>query len=130
MEASLNGSFTAGVATETFTTPAKEPDPPTEVRITGDSTTSLTVRWQAPDSDRGASITGYRVQWMTNGQSFSSGRLNIVGLGSLSHTITGLEEGAFYFVRVVAVNAAGNSDGSNLAYGRPGRGPDSYGYFN
>ena len=33
-------------------------------------------------------------------------------------------------MRVVAVNAAGNSDGSNLANGRPGRGPDSYGCFN
>ena len=127
VQASLDGSFNSGVVTATFTTPAEEPDPPTNVRITGDTNNSLTVSWNPPSYQGGSAVTGYKVQWMTVGQSFSSSRQEIVGASARTHTITGLTEGEVYIVRVVAVNAVGDSDRSNLAYGTPGEGSGSYG---
>ena len=127
VQASLDGSFNSGVVTATFTTPAEEPDPPTNVRITGDTNNSLTVSWNPPSYQGGSAVTGYKVQWMTVGQSFSSSRQEIVGASARTHTITGLTEGEVYIVRVVAVNAVGDSDRSNLAYGIPGAGSGSYG---
>ena len=113
--------------TATFTTPAEEPDPPTNVRITGDTNNSLTVSWNPPSYQGGSAVTGYKVQWMTVGQSFSPSRQDSAGASARTHTITGLTEGEVYIVRVVAVNAVGDSDRSNLAYGTPGEGSGSYG---
>ena len=128
VQAALDGSFNSGVVTATFTTPAEEPDPPTNVRIIGDTNNSLTVSWVRPSYDGGTAVTGYKVQWMTVGQSFSSSRQESVGASARTHTITGLTEGEVYFVRVVAVNAVGDSYvWSNLAYGTPGEGSGSYG---
>ena len=127
VQASLDGSFNSGVVTATFTTPAEEPDPPTNVRITGDTNNSLTVSWNPPSYDGSSAVTGYKVQWMTVGQSFSSSRQEIVGASARTHTITGLTEGEVYIVRVVSVNTVGDSDRSNLAYGTPGEGSGSYG---
>ena len=127
VQASLDGSFNSGVMTDTFTTPAEEPDPPTNVRITGDTNNSLTVSWNPPSYNGGNAVTGYKVQWMTVGQSFSPSRQDSAGASARTHTITGLTEGEVYIVRVVAVNAVGNSDRSNLAYGTPGEGSGSYG---
>ncbi len=121
------GSLETGVVTTTFTTPAEEPDPPANVRIIGDTNNSLTVSWAPPSYDGGSAVTGCKVQWMTVGQSFSSSRQESVGASARTHTITGLTEGEVYFVRVVAVTAVGDSDRSNLAYGIPGAGSDSYG---
>ncbi len=127
VQASLDGSFNSGVVTATFTTPAEEPDPPTNVRITGDTNNSLTVSWNPPSYQGGSAVTGYKVQWMTVGQSFSPSRQDSAGASARTHTITGLTEGEVYIVRVVAVNAVGDSDRSNLAYGTPGEGSGSYG---
>ena len=127
VQASLDGSFNSGVVTATFTTPAEEPDPPTNVRIIGDGSDRLTVSWVPPSYEGGSAVTGYKVQWMTVGQSFSSSRQEIVGASARTHTITGLTEGEVYIVRVVAVNTVGDSDRSNLAYGTPGEGSGSYG---
>ena len=127
VQASLDGSFNSGVVTATFTTPAEEPDPPTNVRITGDTHNSLTVSWNPPSYQGGNAVTGYKVQWMTVGQSFSPSRQDSAGASARTHTITGLTEGEVYIVRVVSVNAVGDSDRSNLAYGTPGEGSDSYG---
>ena len=127
VQASLDGSFNSGGVTATFTTPAEEPDPPTNVRITGDTNNSLTVSWNPPSYDGGSAVTEYKVQWMTVGQRFSPSRQDSAGASARTHTITGLTEGEVYIVRVVAVNTVGGSDRSNLAYGTPGEGSDSYG---
>ena len=131
VQASLDGSFNSGVVTATFTTPAEEPDPPTNVRITGDTNNSLTVSWNPPSYDGGSAVTEYRVQWLTVGEGFANarrdGREAVVDASARSHTITGLSTGEFYQVRVLAVNGAGESEGSNTAWGFPGLGEDQYG---
>ena len=131
MQASLDGSFNSGVVTATFTTPAEEPDPPTNVRITGDTNNSLTVSWNPPSYDGGSAVTEYRVQWLTVGEGFANarrdGREAVVDASARSHTITGLSTGEFYQVRVLAVNGAGESEGSNTAWGFPGLGGYGHG---
>ena len=114
---------------------AEDPDAPTEppnaprtVRIVGDTNTSLTLTWDAPEG--GPSVTEYRVQWLTLGENFGTarrdGREAVLGASARSHTITGLSTGEFYQVRVLAVNGAGESEGSNTAWGFPGLGEDQY----
>ena len=116
---------------------AEDPDAPTEppnaprtVRIVGDTNTSLTLTWDAPDG--GTAVTEYRVQWLTVGENFHTarrdGREAVLGASARSHTITGLTKYGFYQVRVLAVNGAGESKGSNTAWGFPGLGEGQYGH--
>ena len=109
--------------------PTEPPNPPRTVRIVGDTNTSLTLTWDAPDG--GTAVTEYRVQWLTVGENFGTargdGREAVLGASARSHTITGLSTGEFYQVRVLAVNGAGESEGSNTAWGFPGLGEGQYG---
>ena len=108
--------------------PTEPPNAPRTVRIVGDTNTSLTLTWDAPDG--GTAVTEYRVQWLTLGENFGTarrdGREAVLGASARSHTITGLSEYGFYQVRVLAVNGAGESEGSNTAWGFPGLGEDQY----
>ncbi len=116
---------------------AEDPDAPTEppnaprtVRIVGDTNTSLTLTWDAPDG--GTAVTEYRVQWLTQGEGFANarrdGREAVVDASARSHTIRGLTKYGFYQVRVLAVNGAGESERSNTAWGFPGLGEGQYGH--
>ena len=112
----------------------REPFPPENAHIIGDTNTSLTVRWEPPiydESDESGSITDYKVQWLTVGQTFvdaqQEGREATVGATSRTHTITGLSQGTWYMVVLLAVNPLGDSAGSNYAWGVPGAGSSEYG---
>ena len=109
--------------------PTEPPNPPRTVRIVGDTNTSLTLTWDAPEG--GTSVTEYRVQWLTVGEGFANargdGREAVLGAAARDHTITGLSTGEFYQVRVLAVNGAGESVGSNTAWGFPGLGGYGHG---
>ena len=110
--------------------PTEPPNAPRTVRIVGDTNTSLTLTWDAPDG--GTAVTEYRVQWLTVGEGFANarrdGREAVVDASARSHTITGLSEYGFYQVRVLAVNGAGESERSNTAWGFPGLGEGQYGH--
>ena len=72
------------------------------------------------------------MQWITVGENFGTarrdGREAVLGASARSHTITGLSEYGFYQVRVLAVNGAGESEGSNTAWGFTGLGEGQYGH--
>ena len=125
---SLTSAATAAVA-EDPDAPTEPPNAPRTVRIVGDTNTSLTLTWDAPDG--GTAVTEYRVQWLTVGEGFANarrdGREAVVDASARSHTITGLTKYGFYQVRVLAVNGAGESEGSNTAWGFPGLGEGQYG---
>lgn len=74
---------------------------------------SITFTWSAPSSDGGSAITGYRVQYSTNGGSSWSALAN-AGLPSpLTYTWSGNQvifNGSSYTARVLAYNS--NGDGS------------------
>ena len=71
----------------------------------------LVVEWTAV-----ANATGYEVQWKSSGQSYNnSGRQATVGSGSTtSHTISSLNNGTAYTVRVTATRTGAN-DGAYSA---------------
>ena len=110
--------------------PTEPPNAPRTVRIVGDTNTSLTLTWDAPDG--GTAVTEYRVQWLTQGEGFANarrdGREAVVDASARSHTIRGLTKYGFYQVRVLAVNGAGESERSNTAWGFPGLGEGQYGH--
>ena len=126
---SLTSAATAAVA-EDPDAPTEPPNAPRTVRIVGDTNTSLTLTWDAPDG--GTAVTEYRVQWLTAGEGFANarrdGREAVVDASARSHTIRGLSTGEFYQVRVLAVNGAGESERSNTAWGFPGLGEGQYGH--
>ena len=137
VQASLDRAFASGVETVSFTTEAEEPDPPTRVRVTADTSTSITLEWVAPAYDGGDDITGYKVGWITVGQHFAAAALEgqqiIVnaadGVNTYTGTITGLDADTWYMVRVLAVNGAGDSESSNWASATTGAGPSGHGFF-
>ena len=72
------------------------------------STSSLKATWTAPAS-HGSAVSGYRVQYSTNA-SFTSAVTTIdTPTLATSYTITSLTRGTKYYVRIIALNAAGAS---------------------
>jgi hypothetical protein len=100
------------------------PGQATQVRAESIGASSVTVTWTPPvaNSYNGDIATGYRIYGSTDGYGFDGGTLVASG-GTTSHTFIGLDEneGAYYF-KVVAVNAGGESPGSEVVAAIPGVG--------
>ena len=64
-EETLTSPATAAVAAETAV-----PDAPQSLNVSPDDTGTLDVSWEAPASDGGSAITGYKVQWKRVGDSY------------------------------------------------------------
>ncbi len=91
------------------------PGAPTITRITPGNGT-LTVSWTAPTS--GGTVTGYKVQWRTESQTFDENQQETTT--GTTFTITGLTNGTIYHVQVIAYNDAGDdSTPSNTMSGTP-----------
>ena len=118
-EETLTSEPTAAVAAETAV-----PDAPQSLNISPDDTGTLDVSWEAPASDGGSAITGYKVQWKSGSEDFdgsagSTRQAEITDPASRTHTITGLTDGVEYAVRVIAVNDVGDGPPSDEATGTP-----------
>ena len=104
----------------TATVSATAPGAPRRVSVSPRDTGALDVRWEAPDSDGGSPVTGYRVQWRRASGSWDEpAEVSEAMAAATSHTITGLEYGEEYAVRIIAVNEAGEGDLSAQQTGRP-----------
>ena len=111
-------------------TPSTEPQPPTDVTITGFGDESLTVSWTAPtgiEGTGGSPITGFKIQWKPNSQAdWTTYEERDDEDDRSPFTITEtLENGTKYDVRVIAVNINGDSRESESATGTPSRKPDA-----
>jgi len=88
---------------------------------------SVQVSWTPPTANtyEGDAPTGYRIYGSTNGYGFDGGTF-VAGGASTSFTFDGLDpsEGAYYF-KVVAVNAGGESAGSEVVAALPNAGAKS-----
>ena len=74
---------------------------PTNVRMTGVTSTSITVKWgKVPCIHRNGDITGYSVQYGSQTQSVSGGSVTETTISNLTPSTT-------YNIRVAAVNGAG-----------------------
>ena len=108
---------------------ADVPDAPTDVEVYTYRSGQLEVRWSSSDT---TSATSFKIQWKSGSEEFDSSRqissnpaTSTVPFQSTqskkrySDTITGLTNGTEYTVRVIAVNASGDSDPSDEATGTP-----------
>jgi alpha-tubulin suppressor-like RCC1 family protein len=101
----IEGSSTT---TTTSGVPAIVPSPPTDIRFTGRTNTSISITWSAPDDDGGQPITDYLVEYSINGT--NSWATFVREISTITNaTITGLNQGVAYQVRVSAVNIEGES---------------------
>jgi hypothetical protein len=96
--------------------PYQTSEGPSNVLLRSTSSSMITVSWEAPVINGGDAITLYRVEWDTDPK-FNSvnpkphkGVYDIIDIeNQKSYTITNLEEGRLYYLRVFAMNSAGLS---------------------
>ena len=102
----------------TDTVVAAVPGAPRAVRLEPGTTGELDVAWVQPESDGGADITGYTVQWKEALDSWDTEA--VVSEATItetttevSYTITGLTDGTEYTVRIIATNSVGDGSASD-----------------
>ena len=99
---------------------AQAPGAPRNLRATTGNSGELAVSWDAPSSDGGAEITGYRVQWKESSGSWDTpANVSETAVTGTAHTITGLTDGTEYDVQVRAVNSEGTGEASSEAAATP-----------
>ena len=108
----------------TATVDAAVPTQPLSLTVaTGDQTQELDASWQAPSSDGGSAVTGYKVQWKEAADSWDTAAdVSEATATGTSHTITGLTGGVEYSVRVIATNDVGDGPASTEVKGTPAGG--------
>ena len=112
---------------ETLTSQATEavaatvPTAPQSLTVaTGDQVQELEASWQAPSSNGGSAVTGYKVQWKEATDSWDTAAdVSQATETGTAHTITDLTGGVEYAVRVIATNDAGDGPASTEAKGTP-----------
>ena len=109
-------------ATEAVT--ATVPTAPLSLTVTaGSQIQELDASWQAPSSNGGSAVTGYKVQWKEAADSWDTAAdVSQAAETGTTHTITGLTGGVEYAVRVIATNDAGDGPASTEAKGTPAGG--------
>ncbi len=96
------------------------PEPPVGPWLAGRNDGTLRIKWRPPPRDGGSPIIGYKLQWTSDPSSWTSPSQAIVTemvqFGSSlrgEYSITGLQNGTEYRVRVIAYNLLGDSQPSS-----------------
>lgn len=102
-----SSSFTSVISDSTSAAPTYAPNVPTSLASGSISSTSITWTWTAPavDGSHSAAAT-YSIETSNDNATWSSA---ITGITTTSYTATGLTASTNYYLRVLAVNAAGSS---------------------
>ena len=106
---------------------ATVPSAPQSMTVTsGSQTQELDVSWQAPSSNGGSAVTGYKVQWKESAGNWDTETdVSETTVTGTTHTITSLTGGVEYAVRVIATNVAGDGPASTEARATPADSPTS-----
>ena len=81
------------------------------------------MTWQAPSSNGGSAVTGYKVQWKEAADSWDTAAdVSQATETGTTYTITSLKGGVEYAVRVIATNDVGDGPASTEAKGTPAGG--------
>ena len=117
-----NNESLTSVATEAVA--ATAPAAPQSLSVaTGDQDQELEASWQAPSSNGGSAVTGYKVQWKEAADSWDTAAdVSQTTVTGTTHTITDLTGGVEYAVRVIATNDVGDGPASTEAKGTPAGG--------
>ena len=109
---------------EVFRVEVVVPDVPTNLTATANGSTQIDLDWNAPASDGGSAITGYRIQVSpSSGSSNWSDLVADTGNTATEYSHTGLNPGTRRFYRVQAINAVGRSSRSTVADATTHRAP-------
>ena len=82
--------------------------PPTSVRVSEVTSSSITVQWGPVDCiHRNGDITGYSVRYRRKTESIPQ-NISVSGGNAIRYTIPNLNSSTKYFIRVAAINNAGN----------------------
>ena len=104
----------------TGTVEAIKPGAPEHLKVFPHDAGALDVHWEAPASDGGSAITGYKVQWKAEADSWDTpSDVSEETVTGATHTITGLTDGVEYSVRVRAMNGVGEGSPAAEASGTP-----------
>ena len=90
------------------------PGAPRNLNATADGQTQIDLGWNAPTSNGGSVITGYKIEVSTNSGSSWSALVSNTGNTSRSYSHTGLSAGTTRHYRVSAINAIGTGSTSNV----------------
>ena len=76
----------------------------------------LSVSWSAPESDGGATVTKYRMAWKSGSEDYDTTPESTrhAEVGERAYTITGLSNGVDHTIRILAMNAAGAGEGTEI----------------
>jgi hypothetical protein len=97
-----------------LTAPVAVASAPTNVSVASQNSGEVTLRWTAgPTGVRGGVATGYRIYASTNGYGFDGGTY-VAGGATSAATLSGYDPTIPYYFKVVAVNAGGESLGSEV----------------
>ena len=112
-EESRTSDATAAVA-------AAVPSAPAGLTVSVNNTGKLDLSWNIPDSNGGANVTGYKVQWRETADSWESATdVSEATATGTTHTVSGLTDGTEYTFRVMAVNSEGAGEASSGATATP-----------
>ena len=92
---------------------AKAPGAPTDLEADA-ADDHVDLDWEAPASDGGSAITGYRIEYSTDGDDWDDLEED-TETTSTRYRHRGVEPGTRYYYRVRAINAVGESEPSNEA---------------
>ena len=115
------------ISVATATVLATVPTQPLSLTVAkGDQIQELDASWQAPSSNGGSTVTGYKVQWKEAADSWDTeADVSEATETGTTHTITSLTGGVEYAVRVIATNVAGDGPASTEARATPADSPTS-----
>ena len=94
------------------------PGPPTGLSATASGQTQINLSWNAPDSDGGSAIIGYKIEVSQDGGSNWSDLVSNTGNASRTYYHTGLAAGDTRHYRVSAINRVNTGLASAVASGQ------------
>ena len=92
------------------------PSAPTDLSAIADGSTQIDLSWNAPASDGGAAVTGYKIEVSENGGTTWTDLAADTGDTATTYTHSGLDPGTTRHYQVSAINTAGTGTASNVAH--------------